>query len=89
MLLARKLRLAATIEEVGDVGVFLGFGDAQLFEASIGNNTPENSGQLERPEQCLVVVVQLARIFDHAEPMGRPGRGFARKFGKIGIGERG
>ncbi len=87
-LFAREGLLLAAVEEIGDMGVFLGLGDAKLMEAGLGRHLAERAGELLGREQGRDELRQRRRIFDHAERGGEGDAAGAREALEGGVDQR-
>src|SRR3546814_7575441 len=63
-------RLTTAFEEEGDVGVFLGLGNAKLALAGRGHHLAEGPGQVFRREKGGQEGVELGRVFHHSQRAG-------------------
>src|SRR5260370_41046634 len=69
-LLAGEWCRPSSIEEEGDVRVFLGLGDAQLAQPRAPHRLAEGVGEILGREECRQEGLEIARIFGHAGRCG-------------------
>ncbi len=83
--LAGKRLLAAAVEEIRDVRIFLGLGGAQLRAAGVGDDLAEDFRERLRREDRLHELVELVRVLRHADGAGNLHRALAFKARKLRI----
>ena len=62
--------LAAAVEEIGDVRIFLGLGHAQLRAAGVGDDFAEDVGKLCGGKIVCMQRVELVAVLRHADGGG-------------------
>ena len=81
--------LAAAVEEVGDVRIFLGLRHAQLRAAGVGRRPRRGcSAKRLRREDRLHQLVELVAVLRHADGGGELDCALAREAGEIRIEHR-